>query len=219
MAQKKIFTALNLQENLIKNVGAPVDNNDVATKASAQAQADTAKSEAISAAATDAATKANAAQTAAEATAASLASAAQAAAISAAAADAETKASAALTSANTYTDGKITALVNGAPDLLNTLDELAAALGDDANFATTVTNAIAAKTSKAAVTITGAGTSTSEGFEYSVAHNLDKATIVAQVFDGSDVVDVFIRKVDNNTLKVITGAALGSTQLSVVVVG
>jgi membrane protein involved in colicin uptake len=219
MAQKKIFTALNLQENLIKNVGAPVDNNDVATKASAQAQADTAKSEAISEAATDAATKANAAQAAAEATAASLASAAQTAAISAAAADAETKASAALTSANTYTDGKITALVNGAPDLLNTLDELAAALGDDANFATTVTNAIAAKTSKAAVTITGAGTSTSEGFEYSVAHNLDKATIVAQVFDGSDVVDVFIRKVDNNTLKVITGAALGSTQLSVVVVG
>jgi membrane protein involved in colicin uptake len=219
MAQKKIFTALNLQENLIKNVGTPVDNNDVATKASAQAQADTAKSEAISAAATDATSKANAAQTAAEATAASLASAAQSAAISTAAADATTKAAGAVTSANSYTDGKITALVNGAPDLLNTLDELAAALGDDANFATTVTNAIAAKTSKAAVTITGAGTSTSEGFEYSVAHNLDKATIVAQVFDGSDVVDVFIRKVDNNTLKVITGAALGSTQLSVVVVG
>jgi hypothetical protein len=219
MAQKKIFTALNLQENLIKNVGTPVDNNDVATKASAQAQADTAKSEAISAAATDATSKANAAQTAAEATAASLASAAQSAAISTAAADATTKAAGAVTSANSYTDGKITALVNGAPDLLNTLDELAAALGDDENFATTVTNAIAAKTSKAAVTITGAGTSTSEGFEYSVAHNLDKATIVAQVFDGSDVVDVFIRKVDNNTLKVITGAALGSTQLSVVVVG
>jgi hypothetical protein len=219
MAQKKIFTALNLQENLIKNVGAPVDNNDVATKASAQAQADTAKSEAITAAATDATTKANAAQTAAEATAASLASAAQAAAISAAAADATTKASAALSSANTYTDGKITALVNGAPDLLNTLDELAAALGDDVNFATSVTTAIAAKTSKAAVTITGAGTSTSEGFEYSVAHNLGKASIVAQVFEGNDAVDVFIRKVDSNTLKVITGAALGSTELSVVVVG
>jgi hypothetical protein len=219
MALKKIFTALDLQENLIKNVAAPVDNKDVATKASAQAQADTAKSEAITAAATDATTKANAAKTAAEATAASLASAAQTAAISAAATDATTKANAALSSANAYTDTKITALVNGAPALLDTLDELAAALGDDANFATTVTNAIAAKTSKAVVTITGAGTSTSDGFEYSVAHNLDKATIVAQVFDGSDVVDVFIRKVDNNTLKVITGAALGSTELSVVVVG
>lgn len=36
-------------------------------------------------------------------------------------------------------------LVNSAPGALDTLDELAAALGDDANFATTVTNALAGK--------------------------------------------------------------------------
>lgn len=36
-------------------------------------------------------------------------------------------------------------LVNSAPETLDTLDELAAALGDDANFATTVTNALAGK--------------------------------------------------------------------------
>ena len=36
-------------------------------------------------------------------------------------------------------------LIAGAPGALNTLDELAAALGDDASFATTVTNALAAK--------------------------------------------------------------------------
>lgn len=219
MAEKKIFTALNLQANAIKNVKAPVDDNDVATKASAQSQASAAQAAAISAAATDATTKANAAQTAAEATAASLASAAQAAAISAAASDATTKAAGAVTTANTYTDGKITALVNNAPAALDTLNELALALGSDANFSTTVTNSIASKTSKAVVVITGAGSSTSEGFEYSVAHNLNKAAIVAQVFEGNDAVDVFIRKVDSNTLKVITGAALGSTELSVVVVG
>jgi hypothetical protein len=219
MAEKKIFTALNLQANAIKNVKAPVDDNDVATKASAQLQATTAKTEAVSAAATDATTKANAAQTAAEATAASLASAAQAAAISAAASDATTKAAGAVTTANTYTDGKITALVNNAPAALDTLNELALALGSDASFSTTVTNSIASKTSKQVVVITGAGSSTSEGFEYSVAHNLNKAAIVAQVFEGNDAVDVFIRKVDGNTLKVITGAALGSTELSVVVVG
>ena len=219
MAEKKIFTALNLQANAIKNVKAPVDDNDVATKASAQLQATTAKTEAVSAAATDATTKANAAQTAAEATAASLASAAQAAAISAAASDATTKAAGAVTTANTYTDGKITALVNNAPAALDTLNELALALGSDASFSTTVTNSIASKTSKQVVVITGAGLSTSEGFEYSVAHNLNKAAIVAQVFEGNDAVDVFIRKVDSNTLKVITGAALGSTELSVVVVG
>ncbi len=40
---------------------------------------------------------------------------------------------------------KVSALVNGAPETLNTLDELAAAIGDDPNFATTVTNKIAGK--------------------------------------------------------------------------
>lgn len=42
---------------------------------------------------------------------------------------------------------RIDALVAAAPAALNTLDELAAALGDDANFSTTVTNALAALTS------------------------------------------------------------------------
>jgi hypothetical protein len=46
---------------------------------------------------------------------------------------------------STEVDGKIAALVDSAPATLDTLNELAAALGDDANFATTVTDAIAAK--------------------------------------------------------------------------
>ena len=41
----------------------------------------------------------------------------------------------------------IEAVVGGAPELLNTLNELAEAIGDDENFATTITNAIAAETS------------------------------------------------------------------------
>ena len=40
----------------------------------------------------------------------------------------------------------IEALTNGAPELLNTLAELGDALGDDENFATTVTNQISAET-------------------------------------------------------------------------
>lgn len=40
-------------------------------------------------------------------------------------------------------------LINGAPGALDTLNELAAALGDDPNFATTVTNDIATKLAKA----------------------------------------------------------------------
>jgi hypothetical protein len=44
-----------------------------------------------------------------------------------------------------YVAAQITAVINGAPGALDTLDELAAALGDDANFATTITNALAVR--------------------------------------------------------------------------
>ena len=47
--------------------------------------------------------------------------------------------------AGSYTDNSIASLVDSAPALLNTLNELAAAIGDDANFATTLTNSVALK--------------------------------------------------------------------------
>lgn len=47
----------------------------------------------------------------------------------------------------TYVGNAVSALVDSAPETLNTLNELAAALGDDANFATTVTNSLATKAS------------------------------------------------------------------------
>ena len=43
-----------------------------------------------------------------------------------------------------YTDEKVAALVDSAPAILDTLKELAASLGDDPNFATTITNSLAA---------------------------------------------------------------------------
>jgi len=54
-----------------------------------------------------------------------------------------------------YVTTQINNLIAGAPGVLDTLDELAAALGDDSNFATTVTNSIAGKVSKSGDTITG----------------------------------------------------------------
>ena len=45
----------------------------------------------------------------------------------------------------TYVDTAVADLVDSAPAALDTLNELAAALGDDANFSTTVTNSIALK--------------------------------------------------------------------------
>jgi hypothetical protein len=48
-----------------------------------------------------------------------------------------------------YIDSAISGLVNGAPEALNTLQELSQALGADANFATTVSTSIGSKLSKA----------------------------------------------------------------------
>ena len=48
-----------------------------------------------------------------------------------------------------YTDAQITALIAAAPGALDTLNELAAALGDDASFSTTILTALAAKVAQA----------------------------------------------------------------------
>lgn len=55
-----------------------------------------------------------------------------------------------------YVDDKVAALVASAPAALDTLDELAAALGDDPSFATTVATSIGTKVAKAGDSMTGA---------------------------------------------------------------
>mgnify|MGYP000206341432 CR=1 FL=1 len=69
-----------------------------------------------------------------------------------------------------YADTAVANLVDSAPGTLDTLNELAAALGDDPNFSTTVTNNIATKLPLAGGTMTGAITFAS-----------------GQTFDGRDV--------------------------------
>ena len=68
------------------------------------------------------------------------------------------------TAANTaFVQQEIAALVDSSPGTLNTLNELAAALGDDANFSTTVTNSIATKLPLAGGTLTGDTSITKSG--------------------------------------------------------
>ena len=55
-----------------------------------------------------------------------------------------------------YVDTEITNLIGGAPGALDTLNELAAALNDDASFNSTITTSIAAKLPLAGGTMTGA---------------------------------------------------------------
>ena len=72
-------------------------------------------------------------------------------------------AAAAVVTANAYADGvsasaasaAVAGVIDSSPAALNTLNELAAALGDDANYATTVTNALALKAPLASPALTG----------------------------------------------------------------
>jgi hypothetical protein len=55
----------------------------------------------------------------------------------------------------TYVNTAISNLVDGAPALLDTLNEIAAAIGDDANFITTITTALATKAPLISPALTG----------------------------------------------------------------
>lgn len=55
----------------------------------------------------------------------------------------------------TQISAAVSGLINGAPGALDTLKELADAMGDDPNFAASVTNALAGKVAKAGDTMTG----------------------------------------------------------------
>jgi hypothetical protein len=151
----------------IADAGAYTDGRETAITAAYQAYADQAEADAISTASADATSKADAAEASANSYTDDEVSALDLS-LKAYADQAEADA---VTSANSYTDGRETAittayqayadqaevdakaytdtaignLVDGAPALLDTLNELAAAIADDENFATTVTNSLALK--------------------------------------------------------------------------
>jgi len=93
----------------------------------------------------------------------------------------------------TYTAAQVAALVASAPSLLNTLDELAAALGDDANFAATMTTALAAKAD-------ASGTTTA------LAGKVDKSTY--------DANSILIATADNTPIALAMGASTILLRLS-----
>jgi hypothetical protein len=55
----------------------------------------------------------------------------------------------------TYVDSSLQTLVNGSPEALDTINELAAAIGNDANYTTTITTALGTKAPIASPTFTG----------------------------------------------------------------
>lgn len=96
----------------------------------------------------------------------------------------------------------IAALVNSAPETLNTLNELATALGNDPNFATTVTNALAKKMNEKEATDTFATkTEVSDLQSSTVAktalwealHSQDSATLTGLTNNQWNALGLFLR--------------------------
>ncbi|EQB9731850.1 phage tail protein [Escherichia coli] len=80
----------------------------------------------------------------------------------------------------------IAALVDSSPDALNTLNELAAALGNDPNFAITMTNALAGKQPKDATLTALAGLATAaDRFPYFIGNDVASLATLTKV--GRDI--------------------------------
>ena len=133
------ISALDLS---LKAYADQAESDAISTAASdATTKANAAKADAISTASADATSKANAAQTAAELTASN----ANSSLYTTVTSDIATAKSEAINAAEDYTDAAVANLVDGAPALLNTLNELAEAIGDDENFVTTLTTLVGTK--------------------------------------------------------------------------
>src|SRR5210317_1431112 len=109
-----------------------------------------------------------------------------------------------------FVQQEISALVDSSPEALNTLNELAAALGDDANFSTTVTNSIATKLPLAGGTFTG--TLTASGITYPTSDGTNGQVLTT---DGSGTLSfstVSGTTINNNAdNRIITGSGTANT--------
>ncbi|NBU34745.1 hypothetical protein EBS40_09060, partial [bacterium] len=84
---------------------------------------------------------------------------------------------------------EISNLVNSAPSTLDTLNELAAALGNDANFSTTITNTLAGKANLSGATFTGSISAPSGNFTQSLQVNGTGVSLSGHTHTASQITD------------------------------
>lgn len=87
----------------------------------------------------------------------------------------------------TYVDTAVSNLVDSAPTTLDTLNELAAALGDDSNFASTVTTSIANKQDKVISTAVNSNITASAGKYFVDTSTTKTITLVASPALGDEI--------------------------------
>lgn len=91
-----------------------------------------------------------------------------------------------------YVRGEISSLVASAPATLDTLNELATALGNDANFSTTVTNSLALKAPLASPAFTGTPTAPTAAVNTNTTQIATTAYVRAQIAATSEPIHPFI---------------------------
>ena len=82
-----------------------------------------------------------------------------------------------------YVDTAVTNVIDAAPGALDTLNELAAAIGDDANFSTTVTNSLALKAPLASPALTGTPTAPTAAADTNTTQIATTAYVQTEVAD------------------------------------
>lgn len=125
--------------------------------------------------------------------------------------------SADITDFNSAVDARVALVVDAAPAALDTLNELAAALGDDANFAATVNTALAARTRKYAQSI-GDGSATS----FVITHSLNTDDVTVQIRYASGTKAYVIADIEATSVNTVTvrfATAPTSNQFRVIIVG
>ena len=124
-----------------------------------------------------------------------------------------------------YVDEKVAALVNGAPDTLDTLQELAAAIKNDANVVDTLNSAIGQKADKSALEQLAAEVKTNKGASDAVDTRVSDLEALLAGFGGAEqpatVKDALAElqrtldtKVDQNAVKATVAGALQGLALT-----